>query len=168
MNWILFYLKRNFYSGQFFSCTTSVADPDLQIRGGGWTSRPWDKGWGAVSKENFFQPFGPQFSLKIRWGGRAPRPLPRIHYCTYLSLKHPQGPFHFYQHSHTLPPPCHPRLCQVKKIKEKKLYVFISSYISGGKRYPHMVPANACRPFWPVMFHFLWSKSRHTVLNSLN
>ena len=89
MNWILFYLKRNFCSRPFFSCTTSVADPDLQIRGG-WTSRPWDKGGGAVSKKTFFQPFGPHFSLKIRWGrGRAPRPIPRIRYCTYLSLKHP-------------------------------------------------------------------------------
>ena len=136
-----------------------MADPDLQIGGGG----------GAVSKKIFFQPFGLQFSLKIRWGGgRAPRPLPWIRYCTYLSLKPPQGLFHFYQHPHTLPPPSHPRLCQVKKIRETKVYVFISSYISGGKRYPHMVPANACRPFWPVMFHFLCCKSRHIVLNSLN
>ena len=167
MNWILFYLKINFCSGPFFSCTTSKADPDLQIRGGG---HPDPEIRGGSLKKIFFQPFGPQFSLKIRWGGggRAPRPFPWIRYCTYLSLKHPQGPFHFYQHPHTLPPPSHPRLCQVKKIKEKKVYVFISSYISGGKRYPHMVPANACRPFWPVMFHFLWSKSRHIVLNSLN
>ena len=163
MNWILFYLKRNFCSGPFFSCTTSVADPDLQIRGVG---HPDPEIRGGSLKKKIFQPFGPHFSLKIRSGrGRAPRPLPRIRYCTYLS---PIGTIPFLSTPSHFTSPYHPRLCQVKKIKEKKVYVFISSYISGGKRYPHMVPANACRPFWPVMFHFLWSKSRHTVLNSLN
>ena len=29
-------------------------------------------GGGAVSKNNFFRPFGPQLGLKIRGGGRAP------------------------------------------------------------------------------------------------
>ena len=39
-----------------------MADPDLQIRGGG--------GW---SQKNFFWLFGPQFGLRIRGGGpRAP------------------------------------------------------------------------------------------------
>ena len=41
----------------------SVADPDLQIRGGE----------GAASKNFFFQPFGPHFGLKIR-GARSSRP----------------------------------------------------------------------------------------------
>ena len=43
--------------------------PDLEIRGGGWSPRPLDKGEGPVSKKNFFRPFGPQVGLKIRWGG---------------------------------------------------------------------------------------------------
>ena len=48
----------------------SVADPDLQIRKGGWQSL----------KKEFFPPFGPQFGLKIG-GAWAPRPLPWIHHC---------------------------------------------------------------------------------------
>ena len=48
--------------------------PDLEIRGGGWSSRPLDKGEGPVSKKTFFRPFGPQVGLKIRWGGGGPGP----------------------------------------------------------------------------------------------
>ena len=59
----------------------TVPDPDLEIRGrgggGGRSSRPGDKGAGAVSK-NLFGPFGPQFGLKIRGGGG---PLPWIYHC---------------------------------------------------------------------------------------
>ena len=46
-----------------------MADPDLEIRGGGQgrSSRPLQKG-GPVSKKIFFA-FGPQFGLKIRRGG---------------------------------------------------------------------------------------------------
>ena len=43
----------------------SVADPDLQIRGGG----------GPVSKTIFFRPLGPQFGLKKR-GSLGPRAPP--------------------------------------------------------------------------------------------
>ena len=39
--------------------------PDLQIRWGG----------GGRSQKTFFQPFGLQFGLKIRRGGRSPRAL---------------------------------------------------------------------------------------------
>ena len=44
-------------------------------------SRPSDKeswGGGAVSKNNFFRPFGPQFGLKLEGGGggAAPRAPP--------------------------------------------------------------------------------------------
>ena len=46
----------------------TVAVPDLQIRGGGQSSRPWDKGGGGLQKD-FFRPFGPQFGLKIRGAG---------------------------------------------------------------------------------------------------
>ena len=43
----------------------TVADPDLQIRGGG--------GWGGVVSKKNFQPFGSQSGLKVRGGGRSPR-----------------------------------------------------------------------------------------------
>ena len=49
-----------------------MADPDNQIRGGGRSSRPCDKGdAGSQKKKTIFRPFGPQFGLNIR--GRAPR-----------------------------------------------------------------------------------------------
>ena len=54
----------------------AVADPDLQIRGGGRSYRPWDKG-GGVAK-NFFCPFRPQFGLKIRGGPAPPLDLPNF------------------------------------------------------------------------------------------
>ena len=41
----------------------SVPDPDPEIREGGWSSRPLDKGGGG-GLEKFF--FGPQFGPKIR------------------------------------------------------------------------------------------------------
>ena len=47
----------------------SVADPDLQVRRG-QSSRPRDKEGGSGLQNNFFQPFGPQFGLKIK-GGQA-------------------------------------------------------------------------------------------------
>ena len=47
----------------------AVADPDLQIRGGG--------GGGGWFEKKYFQPFGPQFRLKIRGGGPSlDTPLP--------------------------------------------------------------------------------------------
>ena len=56
-----------------------MAHPDLQIRGwrgkgGGWSSRPWDKG-GPASKNIFFRSFGPHFDRKIR--GTRPSPPPQ-------------------------------------------------------------------------------------------
>ena len=63
----------NFY----WVCDASVADPDLQMGVGGWgegvggqSSRPCDNG--AWSQKNFFEPFRPQFGLKIRGRGAAP------------------------------------------------------------------------------------------------
>ena len=62
----------------------SVADPDLQIRmggrvgGGGGGGHPDPKIRGSRSENNVFQPFGPQFSLKIKGepsGAAAPRSL---------------------------------------------------------------------------------------------
>ena len=38
----------------------SVTDPDLQMSGGG-------RGRGCVPKN--FRPFGPQFGIKLSWGG---------------------------------------------------------------------------------------------------
>ena len=52
-----------------------VADPDLQMRGGGE-----GRGW---SQKNCFQSLGPQFDLKIRGGGP---PLPSICHCIQGSL----------------------------------------------------------------------------------
>ena len=53
----------------------AVADPDLQIGGGGG---------GAPSKHIFFRSFGPPFGLKIKGSG-APRPLPWIPHC-YVTM----------------------------------------------------------------------------------
>ena len=47
-----------------------MPDPDLEIRGGEWSSKTLDKG-GTVSKKIFFG----QVWFKIK-GGKAPRPLP--------------------------------------------------------------------------------------------
>ena len=49
-----------------------MADPDLHIRGGGGPGHPEPVirgGEGAGVQKNFFQPFRPQFGLKIRGGG---------------------------------------------------------------------------------------------------
>ena len=61
-----------------------VADPDLQIRGGGHSSRPLDKGGGGGAQKNFFPPLGPQFGSKKREAGRA-GPLPWICHCWLLN-----------------------------------------------------------------------------------
>ena len=49
------------------SMGTAVLDPDLEIRWGGGSSRPLEKG--GRSPQIFFQPFAPQFGLEIRGGG---------------------------------------------------------------------------------------------------
>ena len=51
-----------------------MADPDLPIKGGTRSSRPWDKGVPVL--KFFFPPFGPQFGLKVRGGGSSPGPSP--------------------------------------------------------------------------------------------
>ena len=61
---------------------TTVADPDLQIRGkgggggggGGGDGNPDPKIRGARSPKKFFRDFGPHFGRKLREG--RPRPLP--------------------------------------------------------------------------------------------
>ena len=56
----------------------TLANPDLQIRGGGEgkrSSRPWDKGV-AWPPKKFFRPFWPHFGLKIRRGGGGAGPTP--------------------------------------------------------------------------------------------
>ena len=73
------------YENEFYLHENTVADSDLQIRGGSGHPDPeiW-RGWGAVSKKkNFgpppkkkFRPFGPPCGLKIRGGGWAPRTPP--------------------------------------------------------------------------------------------
>ena len=49
-------------------------------------SKPLNKGGGAGLQTNFFQPFGPQFGLKIMGGGRVPQASPLD-----LPLEHEQG-----------------------------------------------------------------------------
>ena len=61
----------------------TVADPDLLIkRGGGW------RGGGRGLQKISFQPFGPQFGLKIRGEAGFPGPLPWNHhwFITVVSL----------------------------------------------------------------------------------
>ena len=53
----------------------SVVDSDRQITEGGRSSRPWDNGGPGLP--TFFQPFGPQFGLKIRGGPGPLGPSPR-------------------------------------------------------------------------------------------
>ena len=69
-------------------CLNAVPDPDPEIRGGGGSSRPWDKG-GARSPKNIFRPFGPQFGLNIRGTGPPTPPLEPPLKCvlsTHLSI----------------------------------------------------------------------------------
>ena len=53
----------------------SVADPDLPIRGGGGSSRSWDKGGGPVSKK-VFSAFRASVWSRTRRGDGPPEPLP--------------------------------------------------------------------------------------------
>ena len=69
----------------------AVPDPDLEM-GGGWSSSPFDKGGGAVSKKTIIQPFRPQFGLKIGGGPRPLWPLPWLRHwlvqlCTVYHIK---------------------------------------------------------------------------------
>ena len=61
--------NHSFHYPVFFPSVCTVADPDLQIRGG--SSRSWDKGR-ARSPKKFFWPFGPHFGQKMG-GGLSPR-----------------------------------------------------------------------------------------------
>ena len=67
-----------------------MGDPDLQIRWGrGGHPDPDIRGGGAVSKK-MFQPFGPQFGLKTRGGGRPPPldpPLLNVFYNKFRLYK---------------------------------------------------------------------------------
>ena len=53
-----------------------MPDPNLEIRVVGWGDghpEPEISGGGDQSPKIFFQPFGPQFGLKIRGAGPSPR-----------------------------------------------------------------------------------------------
>jgi len=54
----------------------TVADPDLQIRGGPSHPDPEIGGGGGIQKKLFW-PFGPQFGLKTRGGPGPPGTSPR-------------------------------------------------------------------------------------------
>ena len=53
-----------------------VADPDLQIKGGGGGGQPDPEIRGGSLQKKFFWPFGPQFGLKIRGTAGLPVPSP--------------------------------------------------------------------------------------------
>ena len=53
-----------------------MADPHLQIGGGGGGNSDPEITEGPVSQKILFRPFGPQFGLKIRAGAQAPRSPP--------------------------------------------------------------------------------------------
>ena len=59
----------------------TAVDLDLQIRRGGGEKRR------ARSPKKLFRPFGPQFGLKIRGGGRPPGPLPWIRHWNMQSFE---------------------------------------------------------------------------------
>ena len=65
------------------SMCNPVADPDLQMKGGGGHPDPEIRGGGAGLQKGFFQPFDPPFGLKIRGGPRPTRPLPLIRHCIH-------------------------------------------------------------------------------------
>ena len=74
----------------------TVKDPDLQIRRGAGGSHPDPEiRGGAVSKKNFFPPFGPLFGLKLMGRPGSPGSLPWIRQCysrsLYLTLKKLSG-----------------------------------------------------------------------------
>ena len=47
-----------------------MANPDLQIRGGpGYLDPEIEEGVGEGARKIFVWPFGPQFGLKMEWGG---------------------------------------------------------------------------------------------------
>ena len=60
------------------SCTSTTELWNEQWGGVGWSSRLWEKG-GPSLKKKFFQPFGPQFGLKVR-GAAPPGSFPWICY----------------------------------------------------------------------------------------
>ena len=62
-----------------------MADPDLQIREDGG-SHPDPEIRGGSLKKNFFQPFGPQFSLQIRLGGGEGPPGPSLDLPLHISI----------------------------------------------------------------------------------
>ena len=57
-----------------------MANPDLQIRGGPGHRDPEIEEVGEGARKIFVWPFGPQFGLKMEWGGGGaeapPGPLP--------------------------------------------------------------------------------------------
>ena len=72
----ILYLSRHLTSLDVFASSfTAVADPDPQItEGGGGHAYPEIRGEAGL-KKNVFQPFGPQFGLKLRRGPPLDPPL---------------------------------------------------------------------------------------------
>ena len=67
-----------FRPARLYTCEISaVPNPDLEIKGGGSSSRPLDKGEGPVFKKNFFSTFRASVWSKNKRGGEGrPGPSP--------------------------------------------------------------------------------------------
>ena len=82
------------YENEFYLHENTVADSDLQIRGGGAVIQTLRYGRGAVSKKKIRSPppkkkfrlFGPPFGLKIRGGVGPPGPLSWIRHWNKRSF----------------------------------------------------------------------------------
>ena len=55
-----------------------MSDPDLEIRGGGWSSRPLDKGGGPVSKKRIFSALRASVWSKNKGLAEPPGPPPPL------------------------------------------------------------------------------------------
>ena len=76
--------KNNTWMIMIVAVLVTLADPDLQMRGRGGASRPWDKGGGGKqSLKKFFSALPASVWSKDR-GGRPPGPLPCI--CHWVMI----------------------------------------------------------------------------------
>ena len=81
--------KDNLGSQSVDKAPFSVAEPNIQMGGGGWrrSSRPW-RGMPGL-KKFFFRPFASQFGLKIRGGPPGPSPRSATGFVTVPEYSSP-------------------------------------------------------------------------------
>ena len=86
-NYYCYEKNHSFHYPVFFLSVRTVADPDLQIRGGGHPD-PEIRGGPGVPP-NFFWPFRPHFGQKMGGGGGSPLDLPLLQsHHNPLYIKH--------------------------------------------------------------------------------